>query len=365
MASAALRFLTSSSRSIFATPRSSSLSSRKQWIARRNLHTRKELPYKIEDGLGDFMSPRTLQMVAVEYQQGLLDRLNEYLRDAEDNRKTIAQVVLDTAELSDKTMTFKYASHALNNSFFLNCLRPPTDDFGENAVGQSILGSAIRMQFGNFDALRSQFSAAVYGMSGSGYLWFVTDAKRNLAFVPTFAAGTLLVRSRSGTVDPITEPAFGEGSDIPLPNQHPSQDRQQHPPFNPAQPPSSNLRSTPSSSVSGAPRSSQSHYPSSPPFRTLHTSVTSSNIFTSRPRTVFDPAMTAAPVGLMNESDMRDLKNIGEYIYPLFCVSVHEHCWLLDHGIWGKEKYMKEFWSVLDWEQVTQRFDTFNPVGRI
>ena len=30
--------------------------------------------------------------------------------------------MLDTAEKPDKTLMFKYASHALNNSFFLNCL---------------------------------------------------------------------------------------------------------------------------------------------------------------------------------------------------------------------------------------------------
>lgn len=42
--------------------------------------------------------------------------------DTEDKRKTVAQLVLDTAERQDKTLLFKYASHALNNSFFLNCL---------------------------------------------------------------------------------------------------------------------------------------------------------------------------------------------------------------------------------------------------
>ena len=47
---------------------------------RRRIHTRNELPYKIDDGLGNFMSPRTLRMVAVEYQQGLLDRLNQECR---------------------------------------------------------------------------------------------------------------------------------------------------------------------------------------------------------------------------------------------------------------------------------------------
>ena len=136
MNTAGLR-LASSSRSTAFT---ASKTCQTTWAPRRRLHTRKELPYKIEDGLGNFMSPRTLQMVAVEYQQGLLDRLNEECRgkprrtnahdldsntrnaDVEDKRKTVAQLVLDTARSQDRSIMFKYASHALNNSFFLNSL---------------------------------------------------------------------------------------------------------------------------------------------------------------------------------------------------------------------------------------------------
>ena len=53
---------------------------RTPWTPRRHVHMRKHLPYNIEDGLGNFMSSRTLQMVAVEYQQGLLDRLSQECR---------------------------------------------------------------------------------------------------------------------------------------------------------------------------------------------------------------------------------------------------------------------------------------------
>lgn len=287
--------------------------------------------------------------------------------------------MLDTAEKPDKTLMFKYASHALNNSFFLNCLvrvdtmlycfstltwiqRPPTGESGERVIERSMFGGFVRKQFGDFDALRSQFSAAVYGMSGSGYVWFVADEKRNVAFYPTFSAGTLLVRSRSGTVDPLDVPVLGEGSDIALPNQRgPNQHRLhpsgQHYPQNAAHLPSSGLGATPTSPASGASHNIPPHHPSSPS-RTLHSSVA------SHTRSLFDSPFVSAPPGSLNESDMRDLKTLGEYIYPLFCVSVHEHCWLLDHGIWGKEEYMKAFWSVLDWQQVVQRFETFHPPRR-
>jgi superoxide dismutase, Fe-Mn family len=44
------------------------------------IHVQVPLPYKIEDGMGDFLSPAALQVVAVDYQQGLLDRLNEQIK---------------------------------------------------------------------------------------------------------------------------------------------------------------------------------------------------------------------------------------------------------------------------------------------
>ncbi|KAF5357614.1 hypothetical protein D9758_007398 [Tetrapyrgos nigripes] len=46
--------------------------------------------------------------------------------------------------------------------------------------------------------------------------------------------------------------------------------------------------------------------------------------------------------------------NIGETLYPLFCLSVHEHAWTsAGYGVWGKEAWIKEFWSVIDWERVS------------
>lgn len=41
---------------------------------------RKELSYPMEDGLGEFMPSQTLRMLAVDYQEGLLSRLNDEVR---------------------------------------------------------------------------------------------------------------------------------------------------------------------------------------------------------------------------------------------------------------------------------------------
>jgi Fe-Mn family superoxide dismutase len=49
--------------------------------------------------------------------------------------------------------------------------------------------------------------------------------------------------------------------------------------------------------------------------------------------------------------------NVGEVLYPLFCLSVNEHAWLsAGYGVWGKEAWLKEFWSVVNWEKASQAY---------
>lgn len=48
-------------------------------LGSRNAHTGRPLPYSIEGGLGKFLPPPALETM-VEYQDGLLERLNHELR---------------------------------------------------------------------------------------------------------------------------------------------------------------------------------------------------------------------------------------------------------------------------------------------
>jgi len=51
-------------------------------------------------------------------------------------------------------------------------------------------------------------------------------------------------------------------------------------------------------------------------------------------------------------------ENTGEILYPLFCVSLHEHAWVgAGYGVWGKEEYIKRFWTALDWDVVSKTYD--------
>lgn len=94
--------------------------------------------------MGDFLSPAALKVIAEDYQQGLLDRLNEQIKGNTSvscictnpiltgcvranvgtnlENRSVAQIVISTAPHESQTLAFNYASLALNNSFFLHHL---------------------------------------------------------------------------------------------------------------------------------------------------------------------------------------------------------------------------------------------------
>ena len=55
---------------------------------------------------------------------------------------------------------------------------------------------AIVTQFSDLGMLQERFVASASGMTSSGWLWLVTDGQQQLAVIPTFGSGTLLIRHR-------------------------------------------------------------------------------------------------------------------------------------------------------------------------
>jgi len=51
----------------------------------------------------------------------------------------------------------------------------------------------------------------------------------------------------------------------------------------------------------------------------------------------------------------------GDYVNPLLCISVYEHAWLgSGYGVWGKAQYLRNFWSVVNWERVAEYWSKWN-----
>jgi Fe-Mn family superoxide dismutase len=230
------------------------------------------------------------------------------------------------------------APHLIGLPLTYHAQQPPTEDHYEDAVHKFSIGPTIRSQFGSIPHFINNFSSAARGMSGSGYIWLITDNNGYLAIQPTFAAGTLLVRSRTCTEDPAGQYEVlheGRPRESPQPTHL-----------------NSGLGSTPTSPTSGMSQGPGPLHPSSP-VRTLHSS--------SVQRVHLDGAVSLFDKKPLDQAfgPSAARRQLADRIYPLFCVSIHEHCWLLDHGVWGKEKYMKEFWNVLNWNKVEERYASF------
>jgi len=225
--------------------------------------------------------------------------------------------------------------------------------------------STIRRQYGGLNQLKSNFSAAALGFISSGWVWFVTDRKGNTAVLPTFGAGTLLVRSRRHIAYPDgvdKRATLGEDRDAWEDSVQSSMDGMVGTSFSglgtAARLPS--YAPLPSGSLETDTASPASDVSTPPPPASPYTPYSGGSL-TAKPSAIYaDWSEDAAenspppdPEGVTDES----LVGLTRPLHPLFCVSVHEHAWMgAGLGIWGKEEYLRRFWTVLDWKAVCEHY---------
>ncbi|CAE7224963.1 unnamed protein product [Rhizoctonia solani] len=291
------------------------------------LHARRELEYPIENGLGEFLTPEGLKTIAVDWQEGLLDRLNEEVKDTELAGQSVMQTLVSTAASKNASLAFVYASQALNNSFFLDNLKPlAPNETSHEANVSAALNQKIRTDFESLTHLKSTVSAAALGMNSSGWVWLVQDANGLLGVVPTFGAGTVLVRNRMHR-SPSFSVVVGESAD---------------PRLVPA-------------SAGSPPPSTASPSSGSNTLRPQKPTIDKSRIPPVR-EYANQPAYSAGDINnIFDQAHVTDFTKIGDVLNPLFCISVNEHAWMSSgYGVWGKEKYLQKFWTVLDWAKVSR-----------
>ncbi|KAF9535060.1 Manganese/iron superoxide dismutase [Crepidotus variabilis] len=326
-------------------PRATSLLYRSRNLGVRHAHTPRPLPYPVEGGLGKFLPPDALRTME-EYQDGLLQRLNEELRTdmKAEAHSSVAQIALNYSARTERTLGFNYAVLALNNSFFLdNLAPPPAEESGFNTHQYKIsdtLLERIRQDYGDFPRLKSTFSAAALGMFTNGWVWFVTDSKGHLGIIPTFGPSTLLVRSRVNMgYSPVL---FRETATV-------SEDN------GPSTPPLSNPllgHGTPPGVGPSSPASGLSM--GRPP---LVTPLGQNRAYSgnSTAEDIVSPNFSSSRAD--NGMSERGVLHAGGTLYPLFCIPTYEHAWMsAGFGVWGKEDWLKEFWTVLDWEKISRLY---------
>jgi Fe-Mn family superoxide dismutase len=213
---------------------------------------------------------------------------------------------------------------------------------------------------GSLEDLKTYVTAAATGMlSSSGFVWLVTDTHGRLGVIATYGAGTLLIDKRRQTLSPDGGTELG-GVYVPAENTT-SRQTQTH------------STTSPTSGLSHPATST----PTPPGARPLSTSISARgpsdgvaqtpNVWS--PRTSYPGSAGTGAGGNGNGNDTitdalgalpdqpTPLDTLGETLYPLFCVSVHEHAWMAaGYGVWGRETYLERFWSCLDWAAVRDSY---------
>ncbi|KNZ57646.1 uncharacterized protein VP01_2109g2 [Puccinia sorghi] len=347
---------------------------------------------------------------SISIKDGLLERLNQHVKGTPAEHKSLFDTIVDLAKDRTQVIPFNLASEALNNSFFLNGLKQPDPHNAPNRPSEgSLLATAIDETYGSMTQFISYFSNAAMGMSSSvsqpleppfkshhliitslpslslskkkGYIWLVCDQDGTLGICATFGAGTILVQNREQRGDwPIAIRSSQIGLDSsgrPLPKQ----------------PDTSTAQATSSTSVPAQETPSRNHLQGGSNSRSFSTSSSQQNSspetgnpgssptepqpnVEKRPTVSFADSLFASPTPSphpvrhitgnvpLNRAITRKNTNPAErfnHLHPLLNLAVAERAYLLDHGIWGKDTYLRSFWKCVNWQKVEQSFLKFAP----
>ncbi|BGP40205.1 hypothetical protein JCM10450v2_004184 [Rhodotorula kratochvilovae] len=303
--------------------------------SRRALHHRVPLPYDAEQGIPGFLSPNALRTIAVDWQEGVLSRLNDLVRGTELESASVLHTLKKTAAEPTQTLAFNYASEALNNSFFLSTLSPtPSAPSPSSTFSQAL---AALPSLGSFPALISHFSAHVSGLhpASGAYVWLVTDPSGNLGVVGTYAGGTVLVKERH-------QMGYGPyaGRDLRVLGEQVE---------------------APAAAAEGAeaaeePKSAWETV-SSPATRKGGNAGGAANLLSEG---ALSPSSILS-AGLSAHHGAR----VAQSLHPLACINVHPHCYLEDYGLWGRDEYVRKWWGAVDWKKVEDAYEAFTRKARV
>jgi Fe-Mn family superoxide dismutase len=235
----------------------------------------------------------------------------------------------------------------------------------------------IRRQHGGLDQLKSTFSAAALGLTGSGYIWFVTDGYGSTAVLPTFGTGTLLVRSRRLSAPPIgkhkpmvaSQPVVGEdvekwSSAVFKSTKSVDAYESISKMFEKKGESSTSSEAGPSSTSPGVTSPTSGTSISVPPLNPSTPSKSMHNFSIDRilngPVNSIYGESSSPSFPSQNAKSDYEISPATDTLHPLFCVSVNEHVWMsAGYGVWGKEEYLKRFWGCLDWKTVSEEYGKF------
>lgn len=223
-----------------------------------------------------------------------------------------------------------------------------------------LIEKQVVASFGSNTGLEQQLVGTALGTASSGWLWLVQEDRAEddaLAVVVTHGSGTLLAHEgklveafdRLGLTEdgkcfgepghPFAYPAM-ETDDAGRPISRPTLDESALAPVA-AQDSSSSSIDLSSDLLQAALDGPSSSSSTADPSLSNPLSPSSSPL----------PATASYGASLSSAEQFTAHKRL----LPLACLSLHEHAYMHDHGVWGKEAYVKAWLRALDWDKVESR----------
>jgi len=146
-----------------------------------------ELPYA-KDALKSYLSAETLEYHYGKHHKAYVDKLNDML--GADSTAWNPDATLEEVVVKSQGGLFNQAGQAWNHTFYWYGMTP------DQQKPESALSDAINSSFGSFDKFKATFVEKGVGQFGSGWVWLVKDANKNLEIVSTANAENPLRQKR-------------------------------------------------------------------------------------------------------------------------------------------------------------------------
>ena len=127
------------------------------------------LPYE-QDALAPIISANTLGFHYGKHHKAYFDKLRGLIKGTDLAERKLEDIILATAEKSDRTAIFNNAAQTWNHSFYWASLR-------QNGGGEppAELKRAIESAFGDVESCRKALAEAATSQFGSGWAWLALD----------------------------------------------------------------------------------------------------------------------------------------------------------------------------------------------
>lgn len=126
-----------------------------------------DLPYA-PDALEPYMSRTTLLVHHGKHHRGYATKAAQLIEGTALAKKSLEDIVCETARDPSRTTIFNNAAQAWNHAFFWSCMKPRG---GERPTGE--LARMAVDAFGSLDGFKKAFADAAEAHFGSGWAWIV------------------------------------------------------------------------------------------------------------------------------------------------------------------------------------------------